>query len=56
MCWHTDDKEMRMATDEGEKIPSFLKRGNNIEMKKIKENFANLFFRFRDHSDMLFHS
>lgn len=33
MCWHTDDKEMRIAIDEEEKMPSFLKKSDNIEMK-----------------------
>lgn len=52
MSRQTDDRETSPATDGGEKMPGFLQKGSNTEMKEIKENLANLFFRFMNHSDI----
>lgn len=33
MYCHTDDKEMKVATNEEERIPNFFKKGSNIQWK-----------------------
>lgn len=52
MCQQTGDREMSLATEGEEKMPGFLQKGKSIEMKWIKENLANLFFRFINSSDI----